>query len=123
MDLLQTALQREGEINREARDARKAAEQLFDLQALVLRESANRAAMAQLADMRAAAPNDASLAENAVRVPRAATEQYGSAGGPEVPLDAHGRDLSAQSLGVLIETAASSATERERSAGGMAESL
>lgn len=123
MDLLQTALQREGEINREARDARKAAEQLFDLQALVLRESANRAAMAQLADMRAAAPNDASLAEGAVRVPRAATEQYGSAGGQEVPLDAHDRDLSAQSLGVLIETAASSATERERSAGGMAESL
>ena len=115
MDLLQTALQREGEINPAARDARKAAEQLFDLQALVLRESANRAAAARLDDLRMASPNDPTLAPEAARLPRAATEQYGSVAGG-IQVDAHGNDVSAQSLAVLVETAAASATERERSA-------
>ena len=115
MDLLQTALQREGEINPAARDARKAAEQLFDLQALVLRESANRAAAARLDDLRMASPNDPALAPEAARLPRAATEQYGSVEGG-IQVDAHGNDVSAQSLAVLVETAAASATERERSA-------
>ena len=115
MDLLQTALQREGEINPAARDARKAAEQLFDLQALVLRESANRAAAARLDDLRMASPNDPTLAPEAARLPRAATEQYGSVAGG-IQVDAHGNDVSAQSLAVLVETAAASAAERERSA-------
>lgn len=114
MDLLQTALQREGEVNRDARDARMAAERLFDLQALVLRESANRASQAQLEGMRAEAPNDASLAPEAMRLPRSATAQYGTAGGVQVIN--HEKDMSAQNLAVLVETAAASATARERSA-------
>ena len=121
MDLLQTALQREGEINPAARDARMAVERLFDLQALVLRESANRAASARLDDLRAEAPQDATLAPETVRLPRKATEQYGSAGGNQVI--GHENDIAAQSLGVLIEATASSATARERSAGQMENSL
>ncbi len=58
MDLLQTALIHEGETNPKAEDARKAAKQLFTLQALVLKEVSNRAVSAKLDDLRAANPND-----------------------------------------------------------------
>lgn len=44
MDLLQTALMREGQINPQAKDARMAASRLFNVQALVLKEIGNRAA-------------------------------------------------------------------------------
>lgn len=61
MDLLQTALQREGEINPDARDARMAASCLFDLQALVLKEVSNRSAVGIINDLRANNPDDPSL--------------------------------------------------------------
>lgn len=121
MDLLQTSLQREGEVNRKAVDARMAAERLFDMQALVLREAANRAVLANLEDMRADAPNDATLNADALRLPKSATEAYGSAGGEAVT--EHDNDLAAQNLGTLIETAASSATQRERTADAETASL
>ena len=42
MDLLQTALMREGNVNPKAKDARMAAGRLFNLQALILKEVSNR---------------------------------------------------------------------------------
>ena len=121
MHLLQTALQREGEINPQAKDARMAAERLFDLQALILREAANRAALAQLADLRTEAPADPTLKDDALRLPKKATEAFGSAGGPVV--ETHEKDLAGENLGILIETAASSATHRERTAADETQSL
>ncbi|MCR5562248.1 MAG: hypothetical protein K6F46_02585 [Desulfovibrio sp.] len=61
MDLLQTALQREGEINPDARDARMAASRLFDLQALVLKEVSNRSAVGIINDLKANNPGDPAL--------------------------------------------------------------
>ena len=58
MDLLQTALMREGQINPKAKDARIAASRLFNLQALVLKEIGNRAALSNLSDLRGANPAD-----------------------------------------------------------------
>lgn len=122
MDLLQTSLQREGEVNPRAKDARMAAERLFDMQALVLREGANRAVNANLGDMRADAPEDELLKEGALRMPKSATEAYGATVGGTAAA-AHANDLAAQSLGMLIETSASSATQRERTAAEETESL
>jgi len=121
MDLLQTSLQREGEVNPKAKDARMAAERLFDLQALILRESANRATLAHLDDMRTDAPDDPTLKADALRLPKSVTEAYGSAGGAVVT--AYENDMSAKNLGLLIETAASSATQRERTAESETQSL
>ena len=45
MDLLQTALMREGQVNPQAKDARMAASRLFNVQALILKEIGNRAAL------------------------------------------------------------------------------
>lgn len=61
IDLLQTALQREGQINPDASDARMAASRLFDLQALVLKEVSNRSAVGLLEDLKANNPNDEEL--------------------------------------------------------------
>ena len=65
MDLLQTALLREGSVNPKAKDARMAAARLFNLQALVLKEVSNRTSATVLADLRAENPQDETLAPEA----------------------------------------------------------
>ncbi|MCR4666801.1 MAG: DUF3626 domain-containing protein [Desulfovibrio sp.] len=88
MDLLQTALQREGQINPDARDARMAASRLFDLQALVLKEVSNRSSVGVLEDLRAQNPADQSLDQ--IKDPKSLSDQWGSTESAplnEVPLD------------------------------------
>ncbi len=117
MDLLQTALMREGSINKDAKDARMAAARLFNLQALILKEISNRTSTALLSDLRTENPKDASLAADKVRMPERLSAEYGqSAGGPEGPEAPHRHDITAANLNVLVETAASSATNREKTA-------
>ena len=70
MDLLQTALMHEGQSSSEAKDARMAAARLFNLQALVLKEIGNRAALSNLSDLRAANPADESLKDEKLALPQ-----------------------------------------------------
>ncbi len=117
MDLLQTALLREGSINKDAKDARMAAARLFNLQALVLKEVSNRSSTALLADLRTENPQDAGLADEKVKAPERLSAEFGhSASGAEGPGAPHRHDISAANLNVLVETASSSATTRERTA-------
>ena len=80
MDLLQSALMREGQINPEARDARIAASRLFNLQALVLKEIGNRAALSNLSDLRGADAADETLKDENLRLPQKLSDEYGSSG-------------------------------------------
>lgn len=111
MDLLQTALLREGQINDKAEDARNAASLLFDLQALVLKEVSNRATRGMVEDLIAAHPEDRTLTE--LRMPPRLTDQYG---GNAFVVPAQPHDISSANLLSLVETAAQSATTREKSA-------
>ncbi|MBQ3892669.1 MAG: DUF3626 domain-containing protein, partial [Mailhella sp.] len=114
MDLLQTALQREAQINQQAADAAHAAEALFDMQALVIREISNRSINAQIDDMVAADASKAGEAE-AMR-PQSLTDAHGgqAAGGIHDPAGQHG--MSAYSLHTLAEAASGSSTQREKNA-------
>ncbi len=143
MDLLQTALQREGEINPDARDARMAASRLFDLQALVLKEVSNRATVGMLEDLKASNPDDATLQD--LRLPQSLSAVWGNAEGrvkgADEPLNVgmdeqlwhniindkdplpnavanpmHQHDMSDANLLTLVEVSAQSATIREKSA-------
>ena len=78
MDLLQSALLREGQINAKAGDARSAASMLFDLQALVLKEVSNRTVRGMVDDLVAAHPEGSSL--TALRMPPRLSEEYGAQG-------------------------------------------
>ena len=123
MDLLQTALMREGSVNPKAKDARMAAARLFNLQALVLKEVSNRTSTALLSDLRAEDANlpanerDASLAPDKLRAPERLSAEYGhSASGPEGPAAPHRHDITAANLNVLVEASSTSATKREKTA-------
>lgn len=83
IDLLQTALQREGQINPDASDARMAASRLFDLQALVLKEVSNRSAVGLLEDLKANNPNDEELKH--IAQTKSLSEQWGTVdNGPRI---------------------------------------
>ena len=141
MDLLQTALQREGQINPDARDARMAASRLFDLQALVLKEVSNRSAVGIINDLKANNPEDQSLQN--LPQPKSLSSTWGNvdrekgaellnvpldmqswhaviAGNAPVPNDTsmagRGHDMSGANLLTLVEVSAQSATIREKTA-------
>ena len=120
MDLLQTALMREGQINPNASDARKAAAQLFDLQALVLREISNRSVNEQISRTAAdvefeGLPGGQPDNEPApLARPMTLTEQFGSTGTVTPHREEH--DITAANLVTLTEVGARSATVREKSA-------
>ena len=114
MDLLQTALMREGQINPAARDARIAASRLFNLQALVLKEIGNRAALSNLSDLRGADPADETLKDENLRLPQKLSDEYGSSGVNDVVAEpVHEKDITATNMAVLTEVSAQSATKRE----------
>ena len=119
MDLLQSALMREGQVNAKAKDARNAASLLFDLQALVLKEVSNRSVRGMVDDLVAAHPEEASL--TALRMPLRLSEEYGAQGAAMAPAQPH--DISPANLRTLVETAAESATTREKTAAGETEAL
>ncbi|MCR5812986.1 MAG: DUF3626 domain-containing protein [Desulfovibrio sp.] len=139
MDLLQTALQREGEINPDARDARMAASRLFDLQALILKEVSNRSAVGILEDLKAKNPGDDTLQN--VDTPKRLSAQWGDTeNAPENPANRplngaldqnivrnaahpHEHDISAANLLTLVEVAAQSAGRREKNAAVQAQRL
>lgn len=106
MDLLQTALMQEG---RCSPDARTAAEQLFDLQALVIREISNRSINEQIS--KESANNENPIPEN--KKPESLSQRFGSI--ENTGITAHDHDISAANLVSLAEIAASSSTLRERS--------
>ncbi|MBQ3893111.1 MAG: DUF3626 domain-containing protein [Mailhella sp.] len=116
MDLLQTALMHEGQTNRNAVDARRAAAQLFDLQALILREISNRNVNEQI-DQTAGDLSFEGMpekVEEGVQRPKTLTGQFGGNG----PVARHSRehDISAANLVSLAEVGARSATVREKTA-------
>ena len=113
MDLLQTALIREGQINPKAGDARMAASRLFDLQALILKEVSNRVSLSNLEDLRTANPEDETLKDDHIALPKKLSEQYGGADGAAAA-STYGDDMTATNLGILVDVAARSATTRER---------
>ena len=135
MDLLQTALMREGQTNPTATDARRAAAQLFDLQALILKEISNRSINEQLDQMISGQGQvdgvvytlddiaiidgtehvmpDKEMDDGAPR-PRSLTQQFGSAQIAARHAEAH--DITAANLVSLTEVGAKSATTREKTA-------
>ncbi|MBQ9406684.1 MAG: DUF3626 domain-containing protein [Desulfovibrio sp.] len=120
MDLLQTALLHEGRSYKaKAVDARKAAAQLFDLQALVLKEISNRSLNEQIAQTGAdldfeGLPNALNPEQEAVLGPKPLTKQFPSVG--TVPQHVEEHDITAANLVSLTETAALSATRRDNTA-------
>ena len=119
MDLLQTALRHEAQSNPKAEDARSAAEQLFDLEALILKEMSNRVSNGKLDDLiaeetaKGAAKDDTKIAEYEAMRPRTLSVQYA---GAQVARPAHEHDITAANLHTLANVAAQSATQREKSA-------
>ncbi len=112
MDLLQTALMREGQVNPQAKDARMAASRLFNVQALILKEIGNRAALSNLSDLRAADRGDESLKDEKLALPQKLSNEYGGIG-DDVAVN-HQNDITAANLAVLAEVSSSSANEREK---------
>ena len=116
MDLLQTALMHEGQTNPNASDARRAAAQLFDLQALILKEISNRSVNEQI-DREAADLSFQGMPEKddaGVDRPRTLTAQFGATGPAAKHAAAH--DITAANLVSLAEVGARSATLREKTA-------
>ncbi len=126
MDVLQTALRHEGRNNPKAEDARSAAAQLFDLEALVLKEMSNRVSNGKLDDFIAQerakgdAKDDTKIAEYEAMRPRALSTQYA---GATVPRPVHANDITAANLHTLANVAAQSATQREKSAASETQKL
>ena len=116
MDLLQTALMHEGQSSSEAKDARMAAARLFNLQALVLKEIGNRAALSNLSDLRAANPADESLKDENLALPQKLSDEYGNSGAENIPAPVHGKDITATNLAILAEVSSQSANQRENMA-------
>ncbi|MBP3730676.1 MAG: DUF3626 domain-containing protein, partial [Mailhella sp.] len=131
MDLLQTALQHEGQTNPQASDARRAAAQLFDLQALILKEISNRSVNEQIDQTQAdhvvdgamftlddiAIIDGEELIHGNAQVderPQSLTRQFGAAQQAERHAEAH--DITAANLVSLTEVGAQSATTREKTA-------
>lgn len=126
MELLQTALRHEGRNNPKAGDARAAAAQLFDLEALILKEMSNRVSNGQLDDLIAQekAKGDAQdkdkIAEYEAMRPQMLSTQYAAT---EVVRPEYAHDITAANLHTLANVAAQSATQRERSAGAEMQKL
>ena len=118
MDLLQTALRHEGRNNPKAGDARAAASQLFDLQALVLKEMSNRVSNGILDDLSAKEPDKA--AEYESMRPASLSRQYAQK--DVIPAE-HDHDITAANLHTLANVAAESATRREKTATGETQKL
>ncbi|MBP3729991.1 MAG: hypothetical protein J6I40_00800, partial [Mailhella sp.] len=136
MDLLQTALMREGHINPRASDARRAAAQLFDLQALILKEISNRSVNEQLdqviggqgqvVDGVVYTLDDINIIDGVEQIlpdkdlddgsprPKTLTQQFGAAQQAGRHAEAH--DITAANLVSLTEVGAQSATTREKTA-------
>ncbi len=125
MDLLQTALIHEGRNNPDAKDARMAAEQLFDLQALIIKEISNRSINEQIsqeaADLSFEGLPENDQVEEAVDRPETLSQRFGSVGGAGNTV--HANDITAANLVSLAETAAGSANIRERTAKSADENL
>lgn len=102
MSLLQEGLLQEIRTNPGNRDAKAMAANLFNLEALVLKETSNRVAVGS------GMPGSERL--------RTLSETY--AGRPAEVLD-HVVDMTSANLKVMVETAAQSATSREKMAAGM----
>ncbi len=115
MDLLQTALLREGQTNKAAGDARMAASRLFNLQALVLKEIGNRAAVSTLDDLRAANPQDESLKEDKLATPQKLSDEYGASSVNVVKMT-HANDITAANMTILAEVSSMNANTREKTA-------
>lgn len=112
-DLLMTALTHEGRSNPEASDARRCAEALFDVQALLLKEVSNRASRGIIEREIQKNPDQADMLQR--MSPRSLAEQY--APGAQRP-QAHARagDVGVSAMAALVEVAAQGATMRERGA-------
>jgi len=106
MELLQTALEREGQVNAKGSDARATALQLFTLQALVLKEVSNRVARGENMPGADALPT--------------LSEQYGV---KTTEVANHNHDITHANLRTLVEVGAQSATTREKTAGDMQSKL
>ena len=128
MDLLQSALQREMHINKDAADAGFAADALFDLNALIVKEVSNRAMLSQIDDALEHAEEQQERQGLELMKPQKLSETYGSIpAGPEgqpapAPQPA-GPDMTAMNLMTLVEVSAGSATQREKTAGSEAQRL
>ena len=136
MDLLQTALQHEGQNNPNAVDARRAAAQLFDLQALILKEISNRSVNEQIDQTMAGEGqkvdgvvftlDDIAVIDGQEQIlegrapdedsgrPKSLVSQFGGTGSVDNHAEAH--DISAANLVSLTEIGARSATQREKTA-------
>jgi hypothetical protein len=106
MELLQTALEREGQVNAKGIDARATALQLFSLQALVLKEVSNRVARGE-------------NMPGANTLPTLSTE-FGATHPDDVH---HSHDLTHANLRTLVEVGAQSATHREKTAQNVSHNL
>ncbi|MBQ8707803.1 MAG: DUF3626 domain-containing protein [Succinivibrionaceae bacterium] len=115
MDLLHTALIHEGRKNPNAADARAAAEQLFDLQALIIKEISNRSINEQITQNGAELEFEGlpEATDEAVSRPKTLTQQFGGVGTAANAV--HANDITAANLEILAETASGSANIRERS--------
>ena len=120
MDLLQAALRREGSVNAKAKDARAAASQLFDLEALVLKEMSNRVSNGRLDDLIAKEGDEATRAEYESMRPALLSQQYA---GVAAARPAYDHDITAGNLHTLANVAAESATRREQNSAAQAATL
>ncbi|MBO6002611.1 MAG: DUF3626 domain-containing protein, partial [Mailhella sp.] len=112
MDLLQTALMREGQINTKNADAAQAAEKLFDLQAMVIKEINDRSINAQIDDAIAASPKN-TLTLEASRPQSMADPFSGLEGAGLQTLQNGTGDISAANLHILTEVGSSAQHQRE----------
>ncbi|MBO6003015.1 MAG: DUF3626 domain-containing protein, partial [Mailhella sp.] len=120
MDLLQTALQHEGRSSGKASDARRAAAQLFDLQALVLKEISNRSINEQISQHAGAISQEGK--RGAEQKPQTLIGEFGGMD-QWLALHPEGYDITAANLVSLTEVGAHSATVREKTATPVQERL
>ena len=126
MDLLQSALAREVTLNREAGDAGFAADVLFDLNALVIKEVSNRATLTQIDEAIEQAQSQEEKNGLELMKPRKISETYGSmqpSAPAPVPAAAPRGDMTAMNLMALVEVSSFSATQREKQAESEAKRL
>ncbi|MGN0909167.1 MAG: hypothetical protein ACI4NA_06060, partial [Succinivibrio sp.] len=112
-DLLMTALVHEGRNNPDASDARRCAQTLFDLQALLLKEVGNRYTREVLSHEAVNHPQEAS--EYMAMMPMSLTRQY-SPNSLSVAMPGDDDHMSATAMTALVDVAAKGATTREKSA-------
>ncbi len=115
MTLLEAALARESQLKPNAADVQSARGQLFDLQALILKEMSNRVSNGLLDDLIDKEPNPEEKAKLDALRPKLLTEQYPSPlrASPFVP---RAGDISSSNLHTMANVAAESATRREKTA-------